>query len=213
MSDRIRIGFHRLGLALALLPIVAGVVMMGMGAWAWVHPLAKPPVYEVKNPSGQVGTVIWGTDIRASVRRDFGADVPESFLQEVTTYVSRIDRSRRGRVVHIVRACFNGPGGGHLRGELARRVDHAGVHGHVNVVARGNVGNQRDRRSLRRNFCAKRPVTAPFDGSVHEFGGRISNATGPLRLKRMLNETSPPARREAQISGLVLLAWAKMLAG
>jgi hypothetical protein len=78
MSNRIRAGFHRLGIALAILPGLAAVGLMLWGAYDWSRPLIKPPKWQITHEkTAKKFQFSYGTD-----REVLGKRMQETFAPE-----------------------------------------------------------------------------------------------------------------------------------
>ena len=67
-------GFHRIGLTLAVICLLAGGIALLFGVYQWAEPLIKVPTFEVSNPAGKRLMVRYGTEPKA-----IGAKVKERY--------------------------------------------------------------------------------------------------------------------------------------
>jgi hypothetical protein len=92
VSNRIRVGFHRVGIALAVLPGLAAVAAVIAGAYLWVRPLVKPPVWQIEHKAtGKLFIIAYGTD-RKHIQQVFAPmDVPD----EALSAIAAVDQERQ----------------------------------------------------------------------------------------------------------------------
>ena len=48
-ANGVGVGLHRLGVALAIVPVAASLVMLCIGAFRWGQPAVNPPVFRISN--------------------------------------------------------------------------------------------------------------------------------------------------------------------
>jgi len=99
-SNRVRIGFHRLGIALALLPGLAAVGVLATGVYVWGRPLVKPPKWQIEHKETRRSfEFTYGTDPKMIGRKmkDLFSpmSVPESVVAEVDEIIAGVDTERR----------------------------------------------------------------------------------------------------------------------
>jgi hypothetical protein len=102
-GNRIRVGFHRVGIALALLPALAAIGVLATGAYLWGQPLVKPPIWEIEHKeTRKLFEFAHGTEpkmIGKKMRELFSPmPVPDGVLSEVDKVVSSVDRRRQSGV-------------------------------------------------------------------------------------------------------------------
>jgi hypothetical protein len=59
---RIKKGFHRVGVILAVLALLVGAAVLLFGAYQWAAPLIKPPTFQVSSPDGSKLVIRYGTE-------------------------------------------------------------------------------------------------------------------------------------------------------
>ena len=105
-SSRIRVGFHRVGIALAILPSLAAVGTAVFGAYLWSWPLVKPPAWEIENSAtGKSSTYSYATaptTIGKNMKGVFAPDaVPEAVLQAIDDSIAKVDIERREGLLYM----------------------------------------------------------------------------------------------------------------
>jgi hypothetical protein len=89
-AERIKKGFHRIGVILAALSLLVGSAAFLFGAYQWSHPLVQVPTFEVATPSGKRLVVRYGTEPRV-----IGVTVKEHYekTDDQLAAVELIDRT------------------------------------------------------------------------------------------------------------------------
>jgi hypothetical protein len=97
-GSNIQRGFHRIGLALLLLPTIAGIGAVSYGAYSWTKPVIKPPRFEVTHDTLGAATVTYNRDrkkIGSELRAAFGAgNVPDEVVRRVEQGFLDVERDR-----------------------------------------------------------------------------------------------------------------------
>jgi hypothetical protein len=97
-SNRIKTGLHRIGLALLLLPTIAGIGAVGFGTYTWVKPVIKPPRFKVAHDTLGKTTVTYNPDRRvigSKLRAAFGAgNVSDEVIRRVENGFRDVERDR-----------------------------------------------------------------------------------------------------------------------
>jgi hypothetical protein len=101
MSNRIRVGFHRVGIALAILPSVAAVAVVIAGGYQWGWPLVKPPAWKIEHKeTGKSFGYTYGTDPKLIGKKMHEAFAPMAVPDDVVSGVDKgivdVDRERQG---------------------------------------------------------------------------------------------------------------------
>lgn len=90
-GNRIRIGFHRIGIALAIIPALAAVATFLTGAYEWVHPLVRPPVWEIEHKgTGKSFELIYGTDAKTIGKKAQEAFSPMAIPDDVLVGIDKV---------------------------------------------------------------------------------------------------------------------------
>lgn len=76
-ANRIKRGFHRIGLVLAVICLLIGGISALFGAYLWIDPLFNGPSFEVSSAEGTVLRVRYGAD-----PKEIGARVKERYTLE-----------------------------------------------------------------------------------------------------------------------------------
>jgi hypothetical protein len=105
--NRIRVGFHRVGIALAVLPVVGSLGLVAVGTYEWVRPLVKPPIFEIQDTTtGKTARVRYGTDpkIIGQTLKELLSPrtVPADMLAGVDQQLETVDRERHDGLLHIL---------------------------------------------------------------------------------------------------------------
>jgi hypothetical protein len=73
-AERIKRGFHRVGVILVAICLVMGAMAFLFGAYQWAEPLVRAPIFEVSGPDGKRLTVRYGTE-----PKEIGARIKELY--------------------------------------------------------------------------------------------------------------------------------------
>lgn len=96
--NRIKIGFHRIGIALMLLPMFSGMGTLGYGTYVWAKPLVKPARFEISHDKLGKAIVTYNHDpklIGSELRAIFGAEnVSDELLSVVDKAFREVERER-----------------------------------------------------------------------------------------------------------------------
>jgi hypothetical protein len=93
--QRIKKGFHRIGLILASVALMAGAVALLFGAYQWAQPLINPPIFEITAPDGTRFVFRYDTE-----PKELGQQVKDKFanrfeaIKLVDDEIRRIDSDR-----------------------------------------------------------------------------------------------------------------------
>jgi hypothetical protein len=102
VSDRVRVGFRRLGIVLALVPLLVGVWLIVSGLFHWVGPIANPPRFVVYNDKTNVllnYSYADREDVHTKLKALFApAEVPDDTLMLVQMNFSIVDGLRESIV-------------------------------------------------------------------------------------------------------------------
>lgn len=99
-SNRVRVGFHRAGIALAILPGLAAAGAVIWGAYEWGRPLVKPPVWEIEHKAtGKLFEITYDANLPMmgkQMKEVFAPmRVPDEVAKAVDEGVVRVDRERQ----------------------------------------------------------------------------------------------------------------------
>lgn len=61
-ASRIRTGFHRIGIVLAGISLILGALAFFVGAYNWLGPIVKPPIYELTSKDGSRLKIRYGME-------------------------------------------------------------------------------------------------------------------------------------------------------
>jgi hypothetical protein len=103
----VRVGFRRLGIVLALVPLLVGVWLIISGLFHWVGPIANPPRFVVYNDKTNAllnYTYADRDDVHTKLKALFApAEVPDDTLMLVQMNLSIVDGLRE---LGLATACF-----------------------------------------------------------------------------------------------------------
>jgi hypothetical protein len=99
-GNRVRIGFHRVGVAFAILPTLAALGALGIGAFQWGSPVVKPPTFELQHTAtGKTIQFTYGSNLKLigkNLKAAFAPlAVPDNILEGVDKTIADVDRSRQ----------------------------------------------------------------------------------------------------------------------
>jgi hypothetical protein len=104
-AGRITVGFHRLGIAAAVLPTLVGLFFVLGGAYFWLEPVIKPPKFRVTHEeSGKAFVVVYGSGpIGEELKGNFvPTPIPDPVLDRLHEQMSEVDRSRDRNLTNIL---------------------------------------------------------------------------------------------------------------
>lgn len=95
-SSRIRVGFHRVGIALAIPLALAGVAVAIVGAYQWGYPLVKPPVWRIEHEAtGKSFVFAYEADRKRNAQKMQEVFTPLEVPEDALKAIARVDQERQ----------------------------------------------------------------------------------------------------------------------
>jgi hypothetical protein len=110
----VRVGFHRLGVAAAILPLFVAIILFILASYKWLTPLINPPVWEIEDTVTQKKIEIaYGAapfEIGRKLKAFFAPrPVPDDVIVTLEDNTKSVDRARRealeGLFIALLFAC------------------------------------------------------------------------------------------------------------